>query len=318
MDNKVNVEDKAERVLSMYSRLKQGRIINKSEESVRYNVAPRTIQRDIADIQCFLKNQNNEAGEVQEVVYDRVSGGYRLETKIHSQLKPKEVLAISKILLESRAMVKEELFPIINKMLYLCSGEEERKLVKEYIRNEMHHYIELQHHQKLLDRIWSLEDAIRKQQYVEIQYEKLKNKEIVIRKVKPVGVMFNDFYFYVTAFIDGIDKEEHFQNPEDIFPTIYRVDRIKDIKALEEHFAVPYSERFEEGEFRKRIQFMYGGKLRKIKLKCKKEALESVLDRFPTAQILKEEAGGYVIRAEVFGDGVDIWLRGQADIKKVE
>ena len=43
----------------------------------------------------------------------------------------------------------------------------------------------------------------------------------------------------------------------DSFPTIYRIDRIKSLKVLDERFYIPYSNRFEEGEFRKRIQFKY-------------------------------------------------------------
>ena len=71
---------KAERVLSMYKRLKEGKIISKVEESEHYNVAPRTIQRDLTDIQCFLRGQNSETGEIQEIVFDRDANGYRLGT----------------------------------------------------------------------------------------------------------------------------------------------------------------------------------------------------------------------------------------------
>lgn len=80
---------------------------------------------------------------------------------------------------------------------------------------------------------------------------------------------------------------------------------------MEDHFSVPYAERFEEGEFRKRVQFMYGGRLRKVKLKCKEESVEALLDRFPAVEILGKEGNEYLVRAEVFGDGVDMWLRGQ-------
>ena len=59
-----NSEDKAERILSIYSRLKQGRVIYKEQESIAFAVTPRTIQRDIADIQCFLQNQGSETGEI--------------------------------------------------------------------------------------------------------------------------------------------------------------------------------------------------------------------------------------------------------------
>ena len=113
---------KAERILSIYSRLKQGKFVYKAEESMKYDVAQRTIQRDLSDIQCFLNNQNNEAGEIQEIVFDRKAGGYRLETKRQNHLNEKELLAICKVLLDSRSLVKEEMFPIINSLLSWGSG----------------------------------------------------------------------------------------------------------------------------------------------------------------------------------------------------
>ena len=54
-------EDKAERVLSLYSRLRKGKIINKSDEAERFGVSLRTIQRDIADIQNFLQDQRHSS-----------------------------------------------------------------------------------------------------------------------------------------------------------------------------------------------------------------------------------------------------------------
>lgn len=82
---------------------------------------------------------------------------------------------------------------------------------------------------------------------------------------------------------------------------------------------MPYTDRFEEGEFRKRIQFMYGGKLRRVKFKYWGYSVEAVLDKLPTARILSEEIHEdgkrtvYTISAEVFGDGIDMWLRSQGD-----
>ena len=311
------IDSKAERILSIYSQLKQGKVVFKTEESTKFGVTSRTIQRDISDIQCFLQNRENESGEIQEVVFDRNSGGYRMETKTCSQLKGRELLAVCKVLLESRSLVKEELFPIINKLIQLCSCDEEKELLKSFVNNEMYHYTELQHHVKLLDRIWCLEKTVKEQRYIEIRYRKLKNAEEVVRKIKPVGVMFSEFYYYLTAYIDGIDSSQAFQNPEGIFPTIYRIDRLKSIEILKERFAVPYADRFEEGEFRKRVQFMYGGKLRKIKLKVNRQSLEAVLDRFPTAKVIKEEDTGCIVQAEVFGDGVEMWLHGQENLVQI-
>ena len=119
--------------------------------------------------------------------------------------------------------------------------------------------------------------------------------------------MFSEYYFYLTAFQEN---KAAFENPEDIFPTIYRLDRIKSFRVLNEHFQVPYANRFEEGEFRKRVQFMYGGKLERIRFRYTGPSIEAVLDRLPTARA-KEISGGWEITAEVFGKGIDMWLRSQ-------
>ena len=64
--------------------------------------------------------------------------------------------------------------------------------------------------------------------------------------------------------------------------------------------------RFQEGEFRKRVQFMFGGKLQEGIFNYKGYSIEAVLDKLPTAKIEKEDNGVYTISAEVFGKGFDV------------
>ena len=120
-------------------------------------------------------------------------------------------------------------------------------------------------------------------------------------------------YFYLVAFIRNIDRKTEFENPDDLFPTIYRVDRIRSFHVTDEHFQVPYLERFQEGEFRKRVQFMYGGRLQKIRFRYTGPSIEAVLDRLPTAEILSQDYSGWTISAEVFGKGIEMWMRSQGD-----
>lgn len=148
-----------------------------------------------------------------------------------------------------------------------------------------------------------------------VSNKKLKEPDKVMRLIQPVGIMFSEYYFYLCAYISV--SEEMPDVPKRPFPTIYRIDRIAEFEVLDEHFHVPYAERFEEGEFRKRIQFMFGGELRKIQFLYKGLSIEAVLDRFPTAEIVRHDNRGWLIKAEVYGDGVDIWLRGQGDIIEV-
>lgn len=55
-------------------------------------------------------------------------------------------------------------------------------------------------------------------------------------KVKPVAIMFSEYYFYITAFIDDEEVIKDFDVINDSFPTIYRIDRIKNLKVLDEKF----------------------------------------------------------------------------------
>lgn len=304
--------NKVSRVLSIYNKLQNGEIVNKSYEANKYGVNERTIQRDIEDIREYLA-QGENSGVVDSVIYDRGGKGHRLENLYDSRLKNSEILAICKILLDSRAFAKKEMDNIIRILVDCCAMEGEQETVRKLIANEQYHYIEPQHKSEFLDTLWQVGQAIREQRYIEISYMRMKDKKEVKRAVKPAAIMFSEFYFYMAAFIDDEETKKDFEVPDDIWPTIYRIDRIKKLEVLEETFRVPYKNRFEEGEFRKRVQFMYGGKLQRIKFKYFGCSVEAVLDRLPTAKILEEEDGVYTISAEVFGKGIEMWLRSQGE-----
>lgn len=307
---------KYKRILQLYSRLLKGEVINKTKEAEAANVTERSIQRDLDDLRAFFEEQSAAGKESYELIYSRRDRGYLLKAKDTPSFSNSEVLAICKILLESRAFRKDELEPMIRKLIKNGIPKEKQPIVRELISNELFHYIEPHHGQAFVDNLWELGMAVKEHRMMKISYQK-QNGEIVERKIKPVGIMFSEFYFYMPAFIADIDKESRFTNKEDNFPTIYRIDRIRSFEVLSETFDIPYRDRFEEGEFRKRIQFMYGGKLRSIRFVYKGCSVEAVLDRLPTAQIIAKRPDGYLISAEVFGDGVDMWLRSQGELVEV-
>jgi predicted DNA-binding transcriptional regulator YafY len=253
---------------------------------------------------------------INSVIYDRAEKGYRLEQIYQLKLTNGEILAICKILLDSRALLKDEMTDMLDKLISCCVPEKNRKLVKDLISNEEYHYVEPRHKTSFLDKMWEIGQAIHDCKYIEIMYKRTKDKEVVKRKLKPVAIMFSEYYFYLTAFIDDENVREDFDIINDSFPTIYRIDRIKSLCVLDERFYIPYSSRFEEGEFRKRIQFMYGGKLQKVKFKYLGNDVDAILDRLPTAKILNEDEGVYTISAEVFGKGIDMWVRSQGEAIK--
>ena len=295
---------KSARLLEMYSRFTQGHVLNKADLARDFRVTEKSIQRDIEELRCFFSDHHLN----QDVVYDPKQKGYRLMNTIPKGLTNSEILAVCKILLESRSLRKDEMLPILDKLLDCAVPEENKRAVGALIANEKLHYIPPHHGQKILDGLWDLGQAIQKQFAVEIEYERMKEPKLVKRRVQPVGLMFSEYYFYLTAFLE--DKT-NFENPDDNYPTIYRVDRIKSFKVLDEHFRLPYAGRFEEGEFRKRVQFMYGGRLQRIRFKYTGPSIEAVLDRLPTAEIIRQDDEGWVVTAEVFGKGIETWLRSQ-------
>lgn len=306
--------DKIARILGIYTKLMNGGIVNKAEEARQYGVNERSIQRDIDDIREYFENETADIGFINSVIYDRSAKGYRLEQLYKTRLSNSEILAVCKILLDSRAFTKKEMLLLLDKLVECCVPQTNQKAVMDLISNEEFHYVEPRHHTVFIDKLWTLGQAIRASQYIEIDYMRTKDKKIVRRKLKPVAILFSEYYFYLTAFIDDKEVQENFDVLNDAFPTIYRLDRIKKLKLLDEKFHIPYSSRFEEGEFRKRIQFMYGGKLQKVKFEYRGTDVDAVLDRLPTARIIREEGGRYVIEAEVFGKGIEMWLRSQGEV----
>jgi len=306
-------EGKSNRALSIYSRLMNGRTIYKAEEAERFGVSEKSIQRDIEQIRTFLDNQAATDGIPNNLIYDYAKKGYLIEQADNAKLSNDEILATCKILLSSRAFSKKDMGDIIDKLINCCVPEKNQKLVTGIMRNERFHYVELTNKPQVLEKMMPLAEAISNQFIIEFDYQGIQGHTPKHRSVEPLAIMFSDFYFYLAGRIRNIDKETAFADPKDAYPTIYRMDRIKKLKITDEHFSVPYKNKFEEGEYRKRIQFMFTGKLRKVKFIYSGYSVEAVLDRLPTAKIINEDDGKYTIEAEVFGDGIDMWLRSQGD-----
>lgn len=304
-----------DRLLAMYAQLAEGKPLYKAREAVKYNCSLRSIQRDIEDLRSFFADRSETTGVVQELIYDRKLNAYRLVPPLRNLLTNEETFAVLKVLLESRSLTKAELFPILEKLISCCVPPDNRRQVTDLIANEKYHYVEPRHKKEILEKMWNLSAAIRAHKEIKITYMRQSGDD-VSRVLKPVGIMFSEFYFYLVGFIDKENQLEKikFEVENDPFPTIYRIDRIKEYAVTDRHFNVPYQNRFEEGEFRKRVQFMYGGKLQKIKFWYKGPSVEAVLDRLPTAKILQHDGNGYLISAEVFGKGIDMWLRSQGDM----
>jgi predicted DNA-binding transcriptional regulator YafY len=291
----IDKSDKNFRLLEMNDRLSKGESIIKSHILAEFGIPSKTFQRDISSLKQYYSEKS-----LGELIYDRKQDCYRLTSKA-DKLTKQEVFAVCKILIESRALSKPEFEDIIGKLLEQCEIAD-AKAVRELIANERHYYMELQHRKPLVDALWRLAEAVKATRITKIIYTR---KDGVSREhlIKPVGIMFSEFYFYLIAYI----ADDRYS-----FPTTFRVDRIESAEMTAEHFYVPYAKKFSEAEFRKRVQFMTAGELKTIRFLFKGNP-EAVLDRLPTANIEEQTPDGYIIRAEVYGDGVDMWIRSQGE-----
>lgn len=279
-------EDKVSRVLALYSQLLAGQTIQKPAAAQQYGVNERSIQRDIEDIRAFCRNGMAVGdGTPCDVVYDCVEKGYRMEGGQVQKLSNSEILALCKILLDSRAFVKTEMEEMLHKVISCCVPASNQAMVTRLVNNEAFHYVEPRHRTSFLDTMWHLGEAIQQHRYVDVAYGRLKDRKIVQRRLKPLA-------------------------------------RIKTLDVEKETFHIPYNRRFQEGEFRKRVQFMYGGRLQRVTFTYTGYDIDAILDRLPTAKILSEDNGTYQLEAEVYGKGIEMWLRSQGkyvkDVKIVE
>lgn len=307
-----NSDFKYKRILQIYTNLLKGEVVSKAKMAADFHVSERSIQRDLDDLRTFFDEQTADGKSSYQLVYSRKEHGYFLKSKNTPFFTNSEIFAICKILLESRAFRKAELVPIIQKLIRNGVPKERQPIVNGLISNELFYYIEPQHKQEFIEKLWELAVAIKEHHLMTISYQK-QNGAIIRRKVKPVGITFSEFYFYMPAFITDTSKKARFVNKEDNFPTMYRIDRIRSFEILDVTFDIPYGDRFDESEFRKRIQFMSGGRLKSVQFIYKDNNIEDVLDRLPSAQIIAKRPEGYLIYVEMYGTGIDMWLRSQGD-----
>lgn len=308
---------KSIRILALYQDFLSGKFINKQEAAERYHVNVRSIQRDIDSIRDFLSEQWVKEGVTRKIEYDKKENAYRLVVQKAELLSGGEALALCKILLESRAFTKEQLERQLQIILTRCVSQKEKADIEWFISNELFHYHNPAHAEVDLDNLWKMAQAVRSQSEVEIEYQKLKDHKTVKRIIEPVGLMFSEYYFYLMGLIKDASAREAFHKKNDPYPTIYRLDRICSVRETGEKFAIAYRDRFKEGEYKNRTQFMFGGEPQKIEFNYYGPSVEAVLDKFPMAKIIDEKEGVYAIEAEVFGSGVKLWLLSQGSRVKV-
>lgn len=105
------------------------------------------------------------------------------------------------------------MLPILDKLITCYVLERSKRAVTDILANEKQYYVEPHHRQPLLPELSENGQAVQNHQMREFEYERLKEQKLVRRRVLPVGIMFSECYFYLTAFLE---EKMDFDNPDDL------------------------------------------------------------------------------------------------------
>ena len=129
---------KIERVLGIYTKLLNGYIVNKAAEANEYGVNERSIQRDVDDIRNYLELEAVNSGCINNVIYDRLNKGYRLEKVQKRSLTDEEIVEICKILLKSQEIDSQEMSKMVENLISSCVPKNNKKIILELITQTSH------------------------------------------------------------------------------------------------------------------------------------------------------------------------------------
>ena len=294
------------RILDLYNLINKENQFNKEAFVKSSGASERTVRRDIKCLNDYFKRNYEDKGSVgvcREISYCRKDNLYKVNLRGDYDFSESDIYAFAKVIIQSRAFTRKE----IKRMLSILSSQvKEKSVLEEIINKEELYYVEPQHKKDIIDLLWIMRKSIERGKQVEFDYKRADGRQ-KRHVVNPIAIVFNEYYFYLISEIEkGSSKIE--------IP--FRVDRIKGYKETGKNSTYPYG-RFEEEKYRKKVQFMYTGDFKTIEFEFFGDSIEAVLDRLPTAEKIGKTDRGYIVRAEIYGEGVKRWILSQKEFLKV-
>lgn len=295
---------KQDRLLEIFFRLLRGESLSVQKIANEYKISTKSVSRDINDLKAFFADHRELMGNT-ELKYSNQSKAYHLY--MDEFLTNRELFALIEIIIGARAFSKEELLTLTNKLKGFTTATD-RPMLSDLIRKELYHYTEIKHEcDSVQDTLWKLASCITEKKEITVDYYRA-DRALKTHRIRPTSLMFTDYYFYLIAFNTEGDPDK---------PLYFRVDRIKHITEHRQHFTNDDAPEFDEGLLRQRSLFMWPGKLRTIRFEFTGSAIQAILDKLPTARIIERNGRTYTVEAEVYGDGIKMWLLSQGRRIKV-
>ena len=310
--------DKIHRTLEIFFRGVRGEDLSPTKLANDYGVSTKSITRNLNEIKNFLAESREIVGHT-ELEYSYSSKAYRLI--FDEFLSDKELFAIAKVIVGTRAFSENDMALIIGKLKRFASLGD-REVLDEILRKELYHYNAVKHDcENIFETLWQLIGAITKQKEISITYFR-KDRTISDCRIQPVSLMFSEYYFYLIAYYPGKYDEPRYFRVDRITRIIEHrrqidKDKLPNYDDSEQRWRVEQFPSFDEGALRKRNQYMFFGKLRRVRFWYTGASIQAILDKLPTAKIIERKKGEYLLEAEVYGDGIKMFLLSQGTWVKV-
>ncbi|MEW4353593.1 WYL domain-containing transcriptional regulator [Streptococcus pneumoniae] len=263
-----------ERILQLFLKLQSGAALSKKQVAAEFGVSEKTIQRDFSFLSEFLQTQALVAAEL---VYNPKDHTRYL--KGHSRFNKKDILIISKILLENRALNTAENKELLQRLLDMLPREEKSE-ISVIIGSEWLNYAPLTDQQDRIDKVWELSEMIRTEQMLEITYRAPNRTEDKLHTIFPLSLYYDSHYFYMVAF--------HLKHENYV---TFKLDRIKTWQvSTAKKPSLSYGKKFRDGDVRNQRVDAFLGDPMKIEILFSYDPA-IVLDQFPTAKLLSMENG---------------------------
>lgn len=237
-------------------------IKRKIQEKYEVEIDPRTIRRNINLLKYKL--------EYDISTREDNGKGYYIIKNPETDFEPGEIRAIIDTFGYANYIAPSISDSIIKKCKNMQNIYENEKLrdYKIYANDTKTDNMEV------IKNIEDISEAIKNLSKIEFEYWKYgmtkKIEKVIVStpKVTPYAIIYNRQEFYMIGIKEG--KNEFYN---------YRLDRIKNLKILEEKRTLKKTSR-EIQEFAESAVEMFGGKKEKIEVECEMFLLDSVLDKF--------------------------------------
>ena len=165
---------------------------------------------------------------------------------------------------------------------------------------------------EVLKNIEDISNAVRNQHKITFEYwkyvidGKIKKEIVSTPKVTPYAIIYNKQEFYMLALKEGKEKLYN-----------YRLDRIKNVKELEEKRSVSITQK-EVKEYAESLVEMFGGEKEEIEANCASFLLDAIIDLFgKETKILQIDDETIKIKLKVNSMGFKMWAMRNIDCVEV-